>query len=63
MKALDETLCGRVDEAIESHKSVLLTTSGPLSAIGELLTRIEGLEEAIRQIAAEVERLGGSPKG
>jgi hypothetical protein len=34
-----------------------------LSAIGELLTRIEGLEEAIRQIAAEVERLGGSPKG
>ena len=63
MKALEETLRGRVDEAIESHKNVLLTTSGPLSAIGELLTRIEGLEEAIRQIAVEVERVGGSAKG
>lgn len=63
MNALDDTLCGRVDEAIESHKSLLLTTSGPVSAIGELLTRIEGLEEAIRQIAVEVERLCGLLEG
>jgi hypothetical protein len=60
METLDETLCERVDEAIQSHKGLLLSTSGPVSAIGELLTRSEGLEEAIREIAREVERLAAS---
>ena len=62
METLDGTLCERVDEAIESHKGPLLSTSGSVAAIGELVTRIEGLEEAIREIALEVEKLAASQK-
>jgi predicted sugar kinase len=63
METLEETLCERVDEAIESHKGLLLSTTGPVAAIGELVTRVEGLEEAIREIALEVQRLADSQKG
>ena len=63
METLEETLCGRVDEVIRSHKSLLLSTTGPVAAIGELVTRSEGLEEALREIAREVQKLAASPKG
>jgi hypothetical protein len=63
METLDETLCERVDDAIRSHKSLLLSTTGPVAAIGELVRRIEGLEEALREIALEVQKLAISQQG
>ncbi len=63
MQTLDETLCGRVDEVIRSHKSLLLSTTGTTDAIGELVRRSEGLEQALREIALEVQKLAASQKG
>ena len=60
METLDETLCGRVDAVIRSHKSRLLSTTGPQAAIGKLVTRCEGLEKALREIALEVQKLAAS---
>jgi len=57
METLDETLCERVDEAIRSHKRPILSTTGPMAAIGELGSWSQGLEEAIREIALEVQKL------
>ena len=51
-----ESLYGRVDELIQSHKQEpLLSTTGTRAAIGELMWRIAGLEEAIRELALEIE--------
>ena len=61
---LDETLCERVDELIRSHKcKPLLSTTGSRAYIEELAARSEGLEEAIREIAREVQDIAASPKG
>ena len=54
MEGLDETLCARVDAVIRAHKSQLLSTTGPQAAIGELVTRSEGLEKALRDRGAEL---------
>jgi hypothetical protein len=59
MQTLDQTLSERVDEVIRSHKGQpLLSTTGPQVALGELMSRVQGLEEVVRTLAAEVERLG-----
>jgi len=51
------SLYERVDELIESHKQEpLLSTTGTRAAIGELTWRSVGLEEAIREIALEIQR-------
>ena len=51
------SLYERVDELIESHKQEpLLSTTGTRAAIGELRWRSVGLEEAIREIALEIQR-------
>ncbi len=56
--ALDETLYGRVDELISSHKvEELRSTTGSRVLIAELAVRSEGLEKAIREIALEEEKL------
>ena len=62
MQTLEETLCGRVDELIRSHRGSqpLLSTTATQVAIGELIARTEGLEKAIREIALEVEKLAAS---
>ena len=61
---LDETLCERVDELIRSHKfKPLLSTTGSRAFIAELAARSEGLEEAIREIALEVQEVAASQKG
>jgi hypothetical protein len=60
METRDETLCERVDAAIRSHKGPLLSTMGPVGAIEELVTRTEGLEQAIRAVALEVQKLAAS---
>jgi predicted sugar kinase len=62
VKSLEATLSERVDEAIRSHKSSLQSTTGPVSAIGELVNRIEGLEAAIREVALEVQNLAASTR-
>jgi len=52
----DETLCERVDELLRSHKrELLLSTTGSRALIEELAERSKGLEEAIREIALEVQ--------
>jgi len=58
-----ETLCERVDEAIQSHKRVLKPWMGPQAAVGELVRRDEGLEEALNEIAREVQGLAAAQKG
>jgi hypothetical protein len=57
METVDEALSNRVDAAIQAHKRAVLSTSGPTTAIAELVTRLEGLEKAIREVALEVEKL------
>jgi hypothetical protein len=60
MKALDETLIQRVDELLHAGKSQeLRSTTGSHGALIELAGRVEGLERAVREIAAAVENLHG----
>jgi hypothetical protein len=58
-----ESLYKRVDELIESHKQPIFSTTGTRSAIGELIVRTMGLEEAIREMALEFQRFEDSHEG
>jgi hypothetical protein len=59
--ALEPTLIQRVDELICSYEDQpLLSTTGTHSAIAELAARTRGLEQAIREIAREVQNLPAS---
>jgi predicted sugar kinase len=59
-----ESLCERVDELIRAHKrEPLLSTTGTRAAIGELMSRIVGLEEAMHEIALEIQRREDSEEG
>ena len=61
VEGLIETLSGRVDGLIESHKSQkLLSTTGTRTSIDELARRLEGLEQALREVTLEVQRLAAS---
>jgi hypothetical protein len=62
MEGVYETLSARVDELIAAHKGRLLSTTGTHGAITEVISRVEGLEEAIREIAREVEELAARPR-
>ena len=64
MGSTAESLCERVDELVQSHKrEPLLSTTGTRAAIGELMSRIVGLEEAIHEIALEIQRREDSEEG
>lgn len=53
-----DALVAHVDELIESHRTqTLLSTTSTSAAIGELVRRNEGLEQAIRALALAVENL------
>jgi len=57
MDALTNTLSGRVDEIIRAHRAQrLMSTTGKQAAIDELTRRLAGLEEAVREIALELEK-------
>jgi hypothetical protein len=57
-ETLEDTLSARVDELIRSHKGQqLLSTTGSRGSIEELAARIEGLEQAIREIARDVQKV------
>ncbi len=61
METLSETLTQRVDELIESHHRMgFLSTTGTRAAVEELIERNEGLEQAVRELAVEVQRLSVS---
>lgn len=64
MESLSATLYERVEGRLSSHKGSgaepLLATTGTYAAIHELIARTEGLEEAVREIALEVERLAAT---
>jgi len=59
-----DSLYERVGELIRSHKrEPLLSTTGTRAAVGELMSRIVGLEEAINEIALEIQRREDSDAG
>jgi predicted sugar kinase len=59
LETLAEALLERVDKLIEAQRShqPLLSTTATSVAIAELVARTEGLEHALREVAAEVQRL------
>jgi hypothetical protein len=58
MEALSDTLIQRVDDLIESHHHErLLTTTSVRVVMHELVERNEGLEQAVRELALQVEEL------
>lgn len=58
MEALSDTLTQRVDDLIESHHHEKLLTITPVRVVmHELLERNDGLEQAVRELALEVQEL------
>ena len=58
MKALSDALTQRVEDLIESHHHEKLLTMTPVRVVlYELVERNEGLEQAVRELALEVQEL------
>lgn len=58
MEALNDTLSHRIDELLHACKSEqLLSTTGSQRALIELAGRVEGLEQALREVTVAVESL------
>ena len=57
-QALSETLIERVDDLVRANHQALLSTTPTSVAIRELTARTEALEQAVRAIALEVQKLG-----
>ena len=57
LETLTDTLIERVNSLIESGTEPLLTTTPPSVAIRELAARIEALQNAVREIALEVQKI------
>ena len=58
METMSETLADRIEALIESHHHRrLLTTTGTRTLAEELAARNEGLEQVVRELAREVQRL------
>jgi hypothetical protein len=55
LESFTNTLMERVDNLVEADKEPLLATTPPSVVIGELAARIEALENAMREIALEVQ--------
>jgi len=55
LETLTDTLMERVNTLIEAGTEPLLTTTPPSAAIRELAARIEALQNAVREIALEVQ--------
>ena len=54
-----ETLCERVDRLVRSHSDSWppLHSATTLTAIAEIIVRIDGLEQAIHEMALEIQAL------
>ena len=58
MNGLETTLVDRVDEVLVAHKErELRSTTGLQATVDELVIRMQGLEQALYEIAVEVQRL------
>ena len=55
LETLTDTLIERVNALIEAGTEPLLTTTPPSVAIRELAARIEALQNAVREIALEIQ--------
>jgi hypothetical protein len=57
LEPLTSTLMERVDSLVAAGKEPLLTTTPTSVAIRELAARIEALENAVREIALDVQQI------
>ena len=57
METSTDTLTERVDKLVQADRETLLSGTAPSLAIRELLARNDALENAIYEIALEVEKL------
>jgi hypothetical protein len=57
MEDVYETLSARVDELLAAHEGPFLSTTGTHAAIDELIARSDWHEQALREIAREVDEL------
>jgi hypothetical protein len=57
LETLADTLIERVDKLVQMRKAPLLSTTSTSVAIRELAARTEALENALREIALEVQKL------
>ena len=58
MNRLETTLLDRVDQVLVAHKErELRSTTGLQATVEELVLRLQGLEQAVHEIAVEVQRL------
>ena len=58
MESLSDTLTGRVDQMIEAYRGRKIgPETGTCAAVEELHARNEALEEIVRALAVELERL------
>jgi hypothetical protein len=55
-ETLSDTLIERVEKIVDAHKRPLLSTTPNSDAVRELAARTEALEEAVREIALEVQK-------
>ena len=59
MEALTDTLAGRVEQMLKAYRgNEIGSETGTRACVEELIGRSEALEEIVRQLAAELERLG-----
>lgn len=63
METPSETLAERVHELMHSHESKpILSTTGTRAAIESLAARMEGLEDAVRELSEVVQELAESQR-
>ncbi len=62
METLTDTPVERVDRLLRAGKEPLLSTTPTSVAIRELLFRTEALEQAVREIALEVQKLAAGKR-
>jgi len=56
LETLTDTLIERVEKLVQANKEPLLSTTSASLAIGELAARTQALENALREIALEVQK-------
>ena len=54
---MTDTLTERVDRLVHAGRQPLLSTTSATVAVGELAARIEALENAVQEIARELQKL------
>ncbi len=57
METFTDTLIERVDKLVRASKRPLLSTTPDSVAVRELAAQVEALENAVREIAREVQKL------